>query len=188
MLTFFIIVFVIILLVVFSVVYVEGEQEKMDNIEKNLPDFSVSNKVRDNVHMWEFAVDAERRKFCYFTRKTSPEMYSFDDVISFELVANGTSVATRSVANTIGSAILGGLLGGNVGAIIGGTSAKVSTANGFTMLLVKVRLRNIEKPSLTVDILGGVSAAPKEADEKLLMAHQVIDLLTYIVDDVNSCT
>lgn len=187
MIIFIIIVVFIIIAIVVAVGEGKSQAEiaEMDNKEKNLPDFTISNKVREISNKWEVAVDAERRKFCYFTQNESPVFYSFDDVISFELVANGKSVSTKSVSDSIGGALLGGFLAGEAGAIIGGTSGKVSTANGFTTLLVKVRLRNIEKPSLTLDILGGVPADPDVADFLLNMAHQVVDLFTFIIDDVN---
>ena len=55
-----------------------------------------------------------------FRKKKSSDIYSFEEILDYEILENGGSVASGG----IGRAVVGGVLAGGVGAIVGGSTRK----------------------------------------------------------------
>ena len=69
---------------------------------------------------------------------------TFDQLISSEVVQNGTSVTKTNRGNMIGRALVGGVLTGGVGAIIGGvTASKINYSKGSIELHVITTMPNM---------------------------------------------
>lgn len=62
----------------------------------------------------------ERLWSCMVTKGETPYLFSFDDIVNYELIEDGASVTKGG----LGSAAVGGLLFGSVGAIVGGGLGK----------------------------------------------------------------
>ena len=79
----------------------------------------------------------------------NPIIYSFDDIIAFELLEDGNSITKGGT----GRAISGGLLFGGVGAIVGGTTAKRKTKSTCTKLQIKITINNITTPAIYINLI-----------------------------------
>ena len=79
-----------------------------------------------------------------------PIIYSFDDIIAFELLEDGNSITKGGV----GRAIVGGLLFGGVGAIVGGSTGKRKTKSTCTKLQIKIIVNNINAPAVYINLIA----------------------------------
>lgn len=79
----------------------------------------------------------------------NPTVYSYDDVVDYELLEDGNSIAKGG----IGGAVAGGLLFGGVGAIVGGTTGKKKTKSTCTSLKLKITLNSMEHPTEYINFI-----------------------------------
>ena len=80
-----------------------------------------------------------------------PIIYSFDDIIAFELLEDGNSITKGG----IGRAIAGGLLFGGVGAIVGATTGKRKTKSTCTKLQIKITVNNMKASAVYINLISG---------------------------------
>ena len=117
-----------------------GEQEwRKLTITK---DFGTYIKFDENNRKW-FVPDG------FFGGVKNPIIYSFDDILDFELIEDGNSITKGGT----GRAIAGGLLFGGIGAIVGGATAKRKTKSTCTRLQIKITLNNISNPMVYVNLI-----------------------------------
>ena len=88
-----------------------------------------------------------------FIREPFPDRYSFDDVISYELIENGSVERTGS----IGGAIVGGAIAGSTGAIIGYDQGRKSKSI-CTEYRIIIRVRG--KAPINIGYIGGGVSVP----------------------------
>lgn len=69
-------------------------------------------------------------------------IYSYDDIIDFELIEDGTSVTKGG----LGRAAVGGLVFGGVGAIVGGVTGGKKANQKCTSMMVKITVNNVNAP------------------------------------------
>ena len=81
----------------------------------------------------------------------NPIIYSFDDIIAFELLEDGNSITKGGM----GRAIAGGLLFGGVGAIVGGSTGKRKTKSTCTKLQIKITVNNMNTPAVYINLIAG---------------------------------
>ena len=95
--------------------------------------------------------------------------FSYDDIISAELLQNEKKVSTNGLA----MALVGGALLGGVGAIAGMASAQDSRANaGSDVIDVRVKVRHYTSPTFTVNVSqGGFSES--DPNGTVLVSHAV---------------
>jgi len=76
------------------------------------------------------------------------KIYSYDEIVEYELLEDGGVVASGGV----GRAIVGGLLFGGAGAIVGGvTAGKKSVVNNMK---IKVTVNNFNNPTVFINVLN----------------------------------
>ncbi len=85
----------------------------------------------------------------FFGGVKNPVIYSFDDILDFELIEDGNSVTKGG----IGRAVVGHVLAGGIGAIVGGITAKRKTKSTCTRLQIKITLNNITTPAVLVNLI-----------------------------------
>ncbi len=73
----------------------------------------------------------------------------YDDVVSFELIEDGESVASGGV----GRALVGGALFGGAGAVVGAVTAKKKQKEYCTNLKIKLTVQNNSTPDLYITFL-----------------------------------
>lgn len=71
------------------------------------------------------------------------KVHSYNDIVSFELLENGTTITSGG----FGRSVVGALTFGVTGAIIGGASAKRKSNNICTNLEIKITLNSLENPT-----------------------------------------
>ena len=75
--------------------------------------------------------------------------YSYDDIIDFELIEDGTSVTKGG----LGRAAVGGLLFGSTGAIVGGITGGKKAKQKCTNLMVKITVNNMTAPAEYIKLI-----------------------------------
>lgn len=78
----------------------------------------------------------------------NPVIYSFDDIIAFELLEDGNSITKGGT----GRAIVGSLFGG-VGAIVGASTGKRKTKSTCTKLQIKITVNNMSTPAVYINLI-----------------------------------
>jgi hypothetical protein len=128
-------------------------------------------------------VFSSNRLWCAAVKKKSPiYLFSFDDIINYELLEDGVSVATGG----LGSAIAGATLFGGAGAIVGANLGK-KQKDIVDNLSVHISTRVPEIPSLNISLIntetkrgGFVYKGMKD------LAIKIISLLDQITADNNT--
>lgn len=80
--------------------------------------------------------------------KNAP-LYSYDDIIDFELLEDETSVTKGG----LGRAAVGGLLFGGVGAVVGGVTGGKKAHQKCTSLTVKITVNNMNAPTEYIKLI-----------------------------------
>lgn len=111
--------------------------------------FTVSRNVDGFAGSYFFAVDETNEKVGFVT-KSETIIINFIDIIGVELIENGNIILKKNATRTIGGAILGGVLAGGAGSIVGGLSGSSTQQNKVTSVHIKLLLRSIDNPSLTI--------------------------------------
>ena len=84
-----------------------------------------------------------------FSSVKQSSIYSFDDIISFELLEDGNSITSGGTSR----AIAGGVLFGGVGAVVAGVTSKRKTKNTCNKLQIKITVNDIENPAVYIDLI-----------------------------------
>lgn len=87
----------------------------------------------------------------FFGGVKNPIIYSFDDIIAFELLEDGNSITKGGT----GRAIAGGLLFGGVGAIVGGSTGKRKTKSTCIKLQIKITVNSMSMPAVYINLIAG---------------------------------
>lgn len=126
-------------------------QTAINNNRKNkdlVSMFSTTNKIGNYI---EF--DEGKRLWLvpdgFNGKKINPKVFSYDDIIDYELLEDGESVTKGG----LGRAVVGGVLLGGVGAVVGGVTGKKKTKTLINSLKIKITVNNISIPSVYIGLL-----------------------------------
>ena len=78
------------------------------------------------------------------------DIYSFDQIVDYEVIENGTSV----VKGGLGKAIVGGALFGSAGAIVGGVIGNKKTKNICNSLQIRIGLDDSPKENIYIKLIN----------------------------------
>ena len=109
------------------------------NITKSVGDYL---KIDEGAKKWYIGSEKKKKQ---------PIVHDFSDIVDFELLEDGNSLASGG----LGRAAVGGVLFGGVGAIVGGTTGKKKTKNTCTELKIKITLNSITSPTEYIDFVSG---------------------------------
>lgn len=84
-----------------------------------------------------------------FGKTKNPKIHSYDEVLDYELLEDGNSVAKGG----LGRAVAGGVLFGGVGAVVGGVTGKKKSKSTCTSLRIKITLNNMLTPTEYINII-----------------------------------
>lgn len=94
----------------------------------------------------KFQIDDDNKTWLIDNRnmlnKAMPKIYNYTDIVDFELLEDGESIASGG----LGRALVGGALFGGVGAIIGGVTSKKKSKSLCNSLKVKITTKDINNP------------------------------------------
>ncbi|MEH7236791.1 SHOCT domain-containing protein [Bacillus sp. JJ1562] len=123
-------------------------QDKKEN-EKELGVFTPTKKIGTLV---EF--DDNQKKWLVLSpvlgKREKSTVYNYSDIIDFELLEDGESVASGG----LGRALVGGALFGGAGAIVGGVTGKKRTKGVCTSLKIKVTVNDMNNPAVYITFLS----------------------------------
>lgn len=110
-------------------------------------------------------------------KKVNPKIYSFDEIVEYELLEDGDSITKGG----LGGAIVGGVLLGGVGAIVGGVTGKKKTKSVINSLKIKITVNQTSKPCIYIDLIK----SPTKADSLLYKAayssaQEILSMLSII--------
>lgn len=169
----------------------EKREEEIKNALEAFPGFKPSLKFIGSQNEFFLAIDNQAQKIL-FLKEDFKLLFSYEDIISVEILDNDCVVSKKSITRTVGGTLVGGILAGGAGAIVGGLSGDSTQNNLHYSLNVKILLRNNSIPSILIPCfdckrLGG---QPLTSDEYfyqvgLAKANRINDILCVIIDAEN---
>lgn len=108
---------------------------------------SLANKFQATKSVQNFIeIDDVNKLFCI-----SNELFLYENLLSFELLEDGQSIAKGG----LGRAVVGGLLFGGVGAIVGGITGGKKTKGICNSMKLRVSLKNAHKDVVYISFITG---------------------------------
>lgn len=200
-------VLIVILIVVAIIKAVSDNSQRNKNIEergKNFTqklhrqdDFVATNKIIGVENSYVLAIDQKKQMIMYMTEQTK-KTFPFNNLLSVEVLEDNIMLSQKSSLRTIGGAMVGGAIAGGAGAIIGGLSGDSKQNKKVSKVQVKIKLRDINNPSFTIDCfdcktmtLDGKPIKPtsladgEKYKQGLKDAQLIADTLSVIIDDID---
>lgn len=163
-----------------SVADVKKHIEKVHQDTSLYSSLAPSGEVSDYIKVFN-----SNRLWCAAVKKKSPiYLFSFDDIINYELLEDGVSVTTGG----LGSAVAGAALFGGVGAIVGAGLGK-KQKDVVNNLSVHISTRVPEIPSLTISLINAETKRGGLIYKGMKdLAIKIISLLDQITADNNTAS
>ena len=110
--------------------------------------------------------------------KNDTDWYSFEDLVSYELIVNNQTV----VSGGVGQALVAGAMFGAIGAVAGGIVAKRKSTTKILNMTVRVTSNDFTKPVIFIDLIKKpVKNTSKEYKEAVENAQRIMGALDVIV-------
>ncbi len=119
--------------------------KKTKNKDTELANFTPTKKISSFV---EF--DDENQKWAplsFFGKRKL--IYDYSDIVNFELIEDGESVASGG----LGRALVGGALFGGAGAIVGGVTGRKKSKGICTSLKLKITVNDMNDPAVYINFI-----------------------------------
>lgn len=151
-------------------IILNNKLDKLSEQQKQLKEFTISQKyLSSDIHS-TILLDEERKKVCFiFTNKNTPEIYNYKDILVSEILEDGKTITSTSRTSQIGGAIIGGVIAGGIGAIVGGLGGKQTSELEVNKIDLKIVVNNNISPNKFInfltpelDVYGKLSAVKKD--------------------------
>lgn len=110
--------------------------------------------------------------------KNDTDWYSFEDLVSYELIVNNQTV----VSGGVGQALVAGAMFGPIGAVAGGIVSKRKSTTKILNMTVRVTSNDFNKPVIFIDLIRKpVKNTSKEYKEAVENAQRIMGALDIIV-------
>lgn len=110
--------------------------------------------------------------------KNDTDWYSFEDLVSYELIVNNQTV----VSGGVGQALVAGAMFGAIGAVAGGIVSKRKSTTKILNMTVLVTSNDFTKPVIFIDLIKKpVKNTSKEYKEAVENAQRIMGALDVIV-------
>lgn len=110
--------------------------------------------------------------------KNDTGWYSFEDLVSYELIVNNQTV----VSGGVGQALVAGAMFGPIGAVAGGVVSKRKTTSKILNMTVRVTSNDFNKPVVFIDLIKKpVKNTSKEYKDAIEKAQRIMGALDVIV-------
>lgn len=110
--------------------------------------------------------------------KNDTDWYSFEDLVSYELIINNQTV----VSGGVGQALIAGAMFGAIGAVAGGIVAKRKSTSKILNMTVRVTSNDFTKTVVFIDLIRKpVKNTSKEYKEAVENAQRIMGALDVIV-------
>lgn len=118
-----------------------------------MKDFKATKKIGNKLYGQVLELDDQQKKWLVsggnLINKSSL-IYNYSDIVDFELLEDGESIASGG----LGRAFVGGALFGGTGAVVGGITGKKKTKQVVTELKVKITLNSINNSVVYINFLN----------------------------------
>lgn len=126
---------------------------------------------------------------------SSHKILNYSDVINVTYEEDGNTLFSKSMARTVGGALIGGALIGGAGAIVGGLSGDTSQNKKVQSMNIKILVRSTTTPSVNLPInLKGETFNTKDEksrktySDRIKEANAIKDLISVIIDNSSQQT
>nr|DAT73764.1 MAG TPA: zinc-ribbon domain protein [Caudoviricetes sp.] len=110
--------------------------------------------------------------------KNDTGWYSFEDLVSYELIVNNQTV----VSGGVGQALIAGAMFGPIGAVAGGIVSKRKSTSKILNMTLRVTSNDFNKPVVFIDLIRKpVKNSSKEYKEAIENAQRIMGALDVIV-------
>ena len=110
--------------------------------------------------------------------KNDTDWYSFEDLVSYELIVNNQTV----VSGGVGQALVAGAMFGPIGAVAGGIVSKRKSTSKILDMTLRVTSNDFNKPVIFIDLIRKpVKNTSKEYKEAVENAQRIMGALDVIV-------
>ena len=110
--------------------------------------------------------------------KNDTDWYSFEDLVSYELIVNNQTV----VSGGVGQALIAGAMFGPIGAVAGGIVSKRKSTSKILDMTLRVTSNDFTKPVVFIDLIRKpVKNTSKEYKEAVENAQRIMGALDVIV-------
>ena len=160
------------------------KKESKSALKKNLSiveswgsDFTPNKTIKSPDDLFVIKFDESHEKIAVISNEGVLSI-PFKDVISVERIENGVTKFRKSIAETVGGAIIGGAIAGGAGMVVGGLSGSTEGSKKITSLSVKVTINDLSHPSITFPLpLGEALAFAKS----FKVAEELVDTFKVII-------
>lgn len=151
----------------------EGNKEKIAN-------FSPTKTINDMLKIDEnnkIFILADKTYLRY--KSSCYTLFNFDQIIDFELLEDGESIASGG----LGRAAVGALTFGAAGAIVGGITGKKKTKGTCTSMEIKITVKDYPRPAFYVKLINSETKQNSFVyKQSAKMAQDILSALQLIVD------
>lgn len=190
-----IIIAVVVVIAIITIASVSKDNQKLEETvtavasnESALSDFTATKTIEGPLSTYKVSIDEANEKVAYIS-KEGTKVFSFEDIISVELLESGVTVSKKSTSRTIGGALVGGVLAGGAGMVVGGLSGSSRERRKVSSIIVKVTLRDVSNPSVNIVCFENYKLPPYSDDDGMYLfygpAQEIVDTLNVIIDKVD---
>lgn len=181
---YFILALVLIVGIYISISDAKEKKESKSALKKNLSiveswgsDFTPNKTIKSPDDMFVVKFDEAHEKIAVISNEGVLSI-PFKDVISVERLENGVTKFRKSIAETVGGAVVGGAVAGGAGIIVGGLSGSSEGSKKITSLSVKVTINDLSHPAIILPLPLG--EALKFA-KSLRVTEELVDTFKVII-------
>ena len=152
-----------------------------------VPTFTPVKFISNYEMQFVFAIDDKQKKVAYATKKER-HFWSYEDIISVELIDTEFTLFKKSTVRMVGGALLGGIIGGDSGAAVGGLSGDYKKQNLHKSVKIKILLRDVNNPSVIITCMkfsSPVKENNKTYKKAIACATDIADTLKVVIDNVD---
>lgn len=145
----------IILMVIIIPIIMIRSQKKVEQAVKNnaasITNFETTKEIKDPLNNFIVRFDESNEKIAYIDAN-GVKIIPFKDIIGVERIENGVTKYKKSIAGTVGGALIGGAVAGGAGMIVGGMTSSGEASKKLTSLSVKVIINDLSNPSINLPL------------------------------------
>lgn len=145
---------IILMVIIIPIIMISGQRKVEQAVKKNaaaITDFKTTKEIKDPSNSFIVRFDEANEKIAYIDAN-DVKIISFKDIISVERIEDGVTKYKKSIAGTVGGALIGGAVAGGTGMIVGGLSSSGEARKKLTSLSVKVIINDISTPSINFSL------------------------------------
>ncbi len=181
----FLIVVAIIMVVVIGVSTKKDKEKHDEAMQQNLDslaDFNTTSEIKGPVDWFVVKFDELNGKIAYISHE-GIKVFSFKELISVELLENGVVKYKKSIAGTVGGAVVGGMLAGQAGMVVGGLSSATKQEKEINTIIVKLLLDSLTNPTVEIKCwYYEIKNQSGELNTSRQIANQLVDTFKVIIN------